>query len=374
MRSSLARPGARIARATFGQALALATFALLAVTPTRALAHSQPYSFIDLRLDEHKLQGKAVAHVVDIAHELGIPAPDSLLRQGILDRYGARVEALLSSRFAIRSDGVGLRTRWTGIESFPGRRSIVARFELPWERIPGKLHLACALFRYDLQHVTYLNVYESGRLRYQGLLDATRSNVEYFSGGGQGRLALIATFVGEGIHHIFIGPDHMLFIVGLLLLGGSITRLLKIVTAFTVAHSITLALATLGILNPSPGIVEPAIALTIAFIGVENILASRNGRDVRALIAFGFGLIHGFGFAGVLRELGLPAGARAWALFSFNGGVEVAQSVIVLSVAPLLALLKSSSDAWSRRVVAVGSWCVILAGAVWFLQRVLPAS
>lgn len=370
MRSSLARLCARIARA----APALATLALIAAAPLRALAHDQPYSFIDLRLDGHGLQGKAVAHVVDIAHELGVPAPDSLLRQGILDRHGARVEALLSSHFTIRADGVGLRPRWTGLEPLPGRRSVAARFEVPWGRVPGKLQLACALFRYDPQHVTYLNVFEAGRLLYQGLLDGTRSEVEYFSGGGQGRLALISTFVGEGIHHIFIGPDHMLFIVGLLLLGGSVRRLLKILTAFTVAHSITLALATLGILNPSPRIIEPAIALTIAFIGVENILASRNGRDVRAVIAFGFGLIHGFGFAGVLRELGLPAGARAWALFSFNGGVEAAQTMIVLSVAPLLALLQSSSGAWSRRVVAVGSWCVILAGAAWFLQRLLPAS
>jgi hydrogenase/urease accessory protein HupE len=372
MRSSPARLGARIARGA--PALALAAFALTAAAPPRALAHDQPYSFIDLRLDEHQLQGKAVAHVVDVAHELGLTTPDSLLRQGNLDRCGARVEALLSSRFAIRADGVRLRPRWKGIEPLPGRRSIVARFDVPWERIPGKLHLACALFRYDPQHVTYLNVYEAGRLGYQGLLDATRSNVEYFSGGGQGRFALIGTFVGEGIHHIFTGPDHVLFIVGLLLLGGRVTRLLKIVTAFTVAHSITLAVATLGILNPSPRIIEPAIALTIAFIGVENILASHNGRDLRALIAFGFGLIHGFGFAGVLRELGLPAGARAWALFSFNGGVEAAQTMIVLSVAPLLALLQSSSGAWSRRVVAVGSWCVILAGVVWFLQRLLPAS
>jgi hydrogenase/urease accessory protein HupE len=365
VRRSLVHLGARIA---------LAALALMAATPSRALAHDQPYSFIDLRLDQHKLQGKVVAHVVDVAHELSLAAPDSLLRQTILDQYRARVEALLSSRFAVRADGVGLRLRWTGIEPLGGRRSVVARFEVPWERIPGKLHLACGLFPYDPQHVTYLNVYEAGRVRYQGLLDAARSNVEYFSGGGQGRLAVIGTFVADGIHHIFIGPDHMLFIVGLLLLGGSLRRLLKIVTAFTVAHSITLAVATLGILNPSPRIIEPAIALTIAFIGVENILAPRNGRDVRALIAFCFGLIHGFGFAGVLRELGLPAGARAWALFSFNGGVEAAQSAIVLSVAPLLALLKSSSDAWSRRVVAVGSCCVILAGAVWFVQRLLPAS
>ncbi|TMQ59191.1 MAG: HupE/UreJ family protein [Candidatus Eisenbacteria bacterium] len=372
MRGALARVGARPAE----PARALAVLLLIAAPlhPSHVLAHNQPYSFIDLRLDERGLQGSAAAHVVDLAHEMGAEAPDSLLRPEILDRYGARIETLLSGGFTIRVDGVGLRPRWTGIEAIPDRRNIVARFEAPWERIPGKLRLTCRLFLYDPQHITYLNVYEGGRLRHQDLLDRTRSEVDYFSGGGQGRLALIGTFVGEGIRHIFIGPDHMLFIVGLLLLGGKVRRLLKIVTAFTVAHSITLALAALGILNPSPRVIEPAIALTIACIGVENLLASRNGRDLRALIAFGFGLIHGFGFAGVLGELGLPAGARAWALFSFNGGVEAAQAVIVLSVTPLLALLKASSEAWSRRVVAMGSWCVILAGAIWFFQRMLSAS
>src|SRR5205807_9177721 len=103
-----------------------------------------------------------------------------------------------------------------------------------------------------------------------------------------------------GLHHILIGPDHLLFLVGLLLLGGSVRQLLVVVTAFTVAHSITLSLAALNLLSPPARIIEPAIALSIVYVGVDNLLVS-SGRDVRAWIALPFGFIHGFGFANVLR-------------------------------------------------------------------------
>src|SRR6185369_9937866 len=109
----------------------------------------------------------------------------------------------------------------------------------------------------------------------------------------------------------------------LLLLGGTMGRLLKIVTAFTIAHSITLALATFQLVNPSPRIIEPAIALSIVAVGIENLVAQRRQRDVRAMLAFAFGFIHGFGFASVLREFGLPREALGVALASFNVGVEL---------------------------------------------------
>src|SRR5262249_62217026 len=110
-------------------------------------------------------------------------------------------------------------------------------------------------------------------------------------------------------------------------------------TAFTVAHSITLALATLNILNPPSHIIEPAIALSIMYVGADNLMVGKEGRDFRALIASSFGLLHGFGFATVLREFGLPQQALGWSLFSFNLGVEIGQAVIVLAVGPLLGII-----------------------------------
>jgi len=142
-----------------------------------------------------------------------------------------------------------------------------------------------------------------------------------------------------------------------------------IVTSFTLAHSITLSLAALNILTPPARLIEPAIALSIVYVGADNLFA-QGGRDVRAWIAFGFGFIHGFGFANVLREMDLPSRALGWSLFSFNFGVEIGQLLVVVTVASLFAALRARSE-WARRqLVYAGSIVVIIAGAFWFVQRV----
>src|SRR6185295_17890647 len=201
------------------------------------------------------------------------------------------------------------------------------------------------------------------------ILDRKRDSFEYFSGTRQGVWAVIERFVPAGIHHILIGPDHLLFLVGLLLLGGSIRRLAVVVTSFTIAHSVTLSLAALNILNPPARIIEPAIALSIVYVGADNLLA-QGGRDVRAWIAFAFGFIHGFGFANVLREMELPGRALGWSLFSFNVGVELGQLLVVTAVAAAFAVIRSRSEWAGRQLVFAGSVVVIVAGAFWFFQRV----
>jgi hydrogenase/urease accessory protein HupE len=177
------------------------------------------------------------------------------------------------------------------------------------------------------------------------------------------------TFIPSGIHHIMIGPDHILFLVGLLLLGGSWMALVRIVTAFTVGHSITLSLAALNLLTPPASLIEPAIALSIVFVGADNLVRG-DGRDLRAWVALVFGLVHGFGFANVLREFGLPSEALGWSLFSFNLGVEIGQLAIVLIVASALAAVRRYSDRLRYRVAFAGSVVVIAAGAYWFVERV----
>src|SRR5207244_3237601 len=152
-------------------------------------------------------------------------------------------------------------------------------------------------------------------------------------------------FLVLGIEHIFTGYDHIAFLIGLLLLGGSFKELVQIVTAFTVAHSITLALATLAIVNPTPRIIEPLIAASIVYVAAENLWALRRGTSASALrhrwmLTFAFGLVHGFGFATVLRELHLPRSGLAAALVTFNLGVEVGQVCIVALAVPLLAALR----------------------------------
>jgi hypothetical protein len=166
-----------------------------------------------------------------------------------------------------------------------------------------------------------------------------------------------------------IGPDHILFLIGLLLLGGTWMALVKIVTAFTLGHSLTLSLAALNMVTPSDRVIEPAIALSIVYVGADNLMV-RGGRDVRAWIAFAFGFIHGFGFANVLREMDLPPRALGWSLFSFNVGVEIGQLIVVLVVASALAALRARSETAGRRLAFAGSIVVMAAGAFWFVERV----
>jgi hypothetical protein len=118
-------------------------------------------------------------------------------------------------------------------------------------------------------------------------------------------------------------------------------------------------------------VIEPVIALSIVIVGVENLLAQKLHRDWRAGIAFGFGFVHGFGFASVLRDFGLPREALGTSLFAFNVGVEIGQAAIVLTVAPLLALVRARRPRYAATVVAAGSICVIAAGGFWFVERVL---
>ena len=162
----------------------------------------------------------------------------------------------------------------------------------------------------------------------------------------------------------------MLFLVGiLLLLGGSVRQLAWVVTAFTAAHSLTLSVAVLGLATPPARLVEPAIALSVVYVGLDNLLV-KSGRDLRPWIALGFGLIHGFGFASVLREMDLPGRALGWSLFSFNLGVEVGQLLVVLAAALALAALRARSERAWRRLAVAGSVVVMSAGSLWFVQRV----
>lgn len=187
-------------------------------------------------------------------------------------------------------------------------------------------------------------------------------------------------FLRLGIAHIFTGYDHIAFLLGLLLLGGSLRTLFGIVTSFTLAHSITLALATLGLVTPPPRLIEPLIAASIVFVALENLWALRAAPDQRQAVAaralghrwmvtFAFGLVHGFGFASALRELHLPRGSLAASLVSFNLGVEVGQVAIAAAALPLLALLRRKpwfSPAGLRALSAA----VAAAGLFWLVQRV----
>jgi len=184
-------------------------------------------------------------------------------------------------------------------------------------------------------------------------------------------------FVRMGFEHILAGYDHVVFLLALILTAKTLRSLLGVVTAFTVGHSLSLALVTLGVFSPPPSLVESAIALSIAYVGIENLLQSQRDKsqsaDRRWRITFPFGLVHGFGFAGALKEVAVPRADVAAALLAFNSGVEFAQVALLLAVLPLVLRLRRAS--WfGRRAVPALSIGVVAAGVVWFVARVQTAA
>jgi hydrogenase/urease accessory protein HupE len=169
-----------------------------------------------------------------------------------------------------------------------------------------------------------------------------------------------------GVEHILTGYDHLLFLLGLVLVGRPLRSLLAAVTAFTVAHSVTLALSAFDVWAPSSRLIEPLIALSIAYVGVENWFV-RDGKG-RWKITFLFGLVHGFGFAGALREVAVPSADVPSALFAFNLGVELGQLAVLALLLPLVLAVRRT-EIWARVGMRACTMTVALAGLVWFVSR-----
>ncbi len=174
-----------------------------------------------------------------------------------------------------------------------------------------------------------------------------------------------------GFEHILPkGLDHILFVLGLFLLSTKLRPLLWQVTAFTLAHSVTLAMSTYGVFSLPSSVVEPLIALSIAYVAVENIVTSEL-KPWRPFVVFAFGLLHGLGFAGVLKELGLPRGEFLTALVTFNVGVEFGQLCVVLLAFATIGLFRNSRH-YRRWAVIPASTLIALVGVYWAVTRALP--
>jgi hydrogenase/urease accessory protein HupE len=201
--------------------------------------------------------------------------------------------------------------------------------------------------------------------------DAPSFTVEAAPGAGP----VLRTYLVLGVEHILFGVDHLLFVLALVILVGRARSLVATITAFTLAHSVTLAAATLGWVELAPPPIEAAIALSIVFVAAE-ILHARRGRPglgarLPWVVAFGFGLLHGFGFAGALHEVGLPQRQIPLALFAFNVGVELGQLVFLTTVLALRAgarRLPVGAPAWGP---AAAAYAIGAVASFWFLERLL---
>ena len=309
-----------------------------------------------------------------LAHDPGLSAAEVRI---FTDRIVAEVsfspvdlqgiQGLESNLLAIEDDQGKLEVRAVSIKS-SDQRSVhyVMEFSNPrgtrlWIRAPP-------LSRLPRGHKQFCSVYDrENRVIAERMLTADATELELDLHRSIESKSIVG-FLVLGIEHILTGYDHLAFLLALLLAGGSLRQNAKIITSFTVAHSLTLALATFGLVNIPSAIVEPIIAASIVFVGLENLFDRRLA--ARWLVTFSFGLVHGLGFASALRELGIGGlGVRAAIpLVSFNVGVELAQISIAVLVLPVVWRLQER-PAFALKQAPALSLLITFAGVYWFLAR-----
>ena len=234
-------------------------------------------------------------------------------------------------------------------------------------------------FRAEQGIKTALMVFQDGKLKSETVYESTKpqqktdtNRIErQTTASSLWSWSLLVSYGKLGIEHLATGLDHILFVIGLVLAGGRLRQIVKIVTCFTLAHSITLGVAALGLFSLSPRIVEPLIALSIVGVALETILRKPDSRDIRPYLAFGFGLIHGFGFAGGIIEKGFPQEAVAPALLGFNVGLEIAQIVVAGIALLALANLARLQPLKAPHIRIYFAYGLSLVALFWFVQRIV---
>ena len=336
---------------------------LLAACAGRALAHNPMASWAIARLDEDRVELEVEVSAESAWTLLGRPSnlpPD-------VGNALPELKGLAPSLYKVSAGGVELAPASAEVEL---REEDGAAFILVYPRPPGEPLRFDAAFLKKLPagHRTALTLKDAGdKVLRTEVLTAAASSLE--AGGAAGRSSSFWGFLKLGVEHILTGYDHLLFLFGLLIACRRFSTAAKIVTCFTLAHSITLALAALDVVSLPGRVVEPLIAASIVLVGVENIVR-RGEPGWRWALTFALGLIHGFGFAGALKEAGLGAGGASLLvpLFSFNLGVELGQVGVAALLLPLLWKLRDV-PAFERHGRIVLSAAVALAGAYWFVTR-----
>lgn len=356
------------------RALALALLALALLAPG-ARAHRGSTKLLLVERTEAGAVVEVELEAVDAAVELGL-GEDAPVR-AVLAR-GEALRALVVRGITLRSAGGACRATASGPEvreRDDGPRVVVTlevECPAPRERVTLRDD---TIFDSDAQHEAFV------RLRWTGEGDAhvlRRGRQEVELGDPPTTLALLGRFLHEGALHLVTGYDHLLFLLSLVLTAGGLAaregmrKALRdvawLVTAFTIGHSVTLIAAALGVVVLPGKLVESVIAGSIVFVALLNLWRPR-ARDSMPWLAFGFGLVHGFGFSGVLAELGLPAQARVLSLVAFNVGIELAQLVFVGVLLYPLAWT-ARLDGYERWIVRGGSIVIALLASFWLIERV----
>jgi hypothetical protein len=358
-------------------------FALLLIA-LPALAHKPSDSYLTLSVENSAVNGQWDIALRDLDFAIGLDANgDGEITWGEVRAKHAEIAAYAMPRLALSIDGKACPATVTEhlIDDHTDGAYAVLRFRADCGAVFRNLRVRYGLF-FDLdpQHKGLL------RLAYQGTsitaIFSPEKASQDFSLAAPSRLTQFVDYLREGIWHIWIGFDHILFLLALLLpavvfrarhgwqavdaFRPAFWNVLKIVTAFTVAHSITLSLATLGVVTLPSRIVESVIAASVVLAALNNVFPIF--RERRWVMAFGFGLVHGFGFASVLADLGLPSDALILALVGFNIGVELGQLAIVTAFLPFAYALRRTLF-YRRLVLLGGSLLIAVVAGVWFVER-----
>ena len=367
-----------------GRRFALLLVLLTAFMPAQAAAHKPSDSYLSLKIDDAGIAGRWDIALRDLEHAIGLDGDgDGAITWGELQgRHGA-IAAYALARLDIRADGRGCATQATDhlVDRHSDGAYAVLRFTAACAGPVESLAIGYSLlFDLDPLHRGLLQVDHRGR-NHTTILSPARPTWRMGS-GDTGLWGQFLVYLTEGIWHIWVGFDHILFLISLLLpavlrrredawlpaesLREASIGVLKVVTAFTLAHSVTLGLATLGWLDLPSRVVEPLIAASIVAAALNNLypLVSRG----LWAVAFGFGLIHGVGFAGALQALGLPSTGLLLSLFGFNVGVEIGQLAIVAVFLPT-AYWCGRTPIYPRVVLRFGSLGIALVASLWLVER-----
>jgi hypothetical protein len=358
---------------------------LLVAVAGAAHAHKPSDSYLALRIEDARVAGQWDIALRDLDFAIGLDANgDGDITWGEVRARHADIAAYALARLKLRSGGADcpLQPGEHLIDDHSDGAYEVLRFTASCPSKIGELEIAYSLFSdLDPQHRGLLRI-EQGAATRTAIFGPDRP-VQTIDVAQISSLTQFVDYGREGVWHIWIGFDHILFLLSLLL-PAVLTReplgwrpvhgfrpafmdVFKIVTSFTVAHSITLSLATLGVVSIPSRVAESAIAASVVLAALNNVFPVVQGR--RWVVAFGFGLIHGFGFASVLKDLGLPQGALLLALVGFNLGVEAGQLAIVSVFLPLAYALRQR---WVYRglIFIGGSWIIVAVAATWLVERV----
>jgi hypothetical protein len=357
----------------------------LLLSSQATFAHKASDSYLILRTDaEHHLSGEWQLALRDLDDMLGLDVnEDGVITWGELRTHRQAVTSFALFHLTIFADQSIVETHVTDLLAEEHSDGTYAVLQLAMPTAVVHSHLSVkydAFFTVDPLHRGLLRI-ESGKSTKVAIFSPTAQE-QTFDLAHDSEPATLGSFIDEGVIHIWTGYDHILFLIALLLPGvlmrqakhwqpqptaGPIwSEVLKTVTAFTLAHSLTLSLATLGFVQPPVRLVESAIAASVLAAGLNNLYPILPQRTW--LVAFSFGLLHGFGFASALRELGLGRGALAVPLFGFNFGVELGQLAIVLVFLPFAVAVRHSGF-YRRALLPAGSMGIAALAANWLVER-----